>query len=167
LLAAHDDEARARAQPARFEGQRIAIESAIVRMGGGAAPAEQASMRASKFRVHFFAPVSLGEGRPGVFMVDTGAGRTIVSEEFLAASKAMHQVTLPNIAMVTADGRRVQARGITVASMKVGPFGLKHAPVVVCKGCVLLLGQSALSKFDLMSSKTQGVEFLSLSPRRP
>jgi hypothetical protein len=37
--------------------------------------------------------------------------------------------------------------------------------VVTCKGCVPLLGQSALSRFDLKSSKVQGVEFLSLALR--
>jgi predicted aspartyl protease len=165
LLAAHDDDARARGQAARFEGQRIAIESAIDRLAGAATPAEKASIRAPKYRDHFFAPVSLGGGKPGVFVVDTGAGRTTVSEEFLAASKAEHKVTIPSITMVTADGRHVRARGVTVASMKVGPFELKQAPVVVCAGCVLLLGQSALSKFDLKSTKSQGVEFLTLSPR--
>lgn len=166
LLAAHDDEARAQGQHARFEGQRIAIETAIARLGGAPAAAEKAAIRAPKYRDHFFAPVSLADGRPGVFVVDTGASRTIVSEAFLAASKAAYRVTQPKLAMVTADGRRVQARGITVASMKVGPFELKQAPVVVCQGCVLLLGQSALSKFDLRSTKSQGVEFLTLSPRR-
>src|SRR5437867_2435144 len=168
LLAAYDAQAQARGLPAYFEGQRIAIETAIARnaaTSNSGAPAEQASMRAPKFGDHFYAPVGVGEGRPAIFVVDTGAGRTTLSEEFLAASKADYKVTIPAVTMVTADGRHVPARGVTVASLKVGPFELKQAPVVVCKGCVLLLGQSALSKFDLKSAKTQGVEFLTLSPR--
>jgi predicted aspartyl protease len=165
VLAAFDDESRAKGMPAYFEGQRIVIETAISRNAGNGVPAEQASLRAPKYGDHFFAPVSLGDGRPAILVVDTGAGRTTVSEELLAASKVDYKVTIPVITMLTADGRKVPARGVTVASLKVGPFELKQAPVVVCKGCVPLLGQSALSKFDLKSVKTQGVEFLTLSPR--
>jgi phage FluMu protein Com len=49
--------------------------------------------------------------------------------------------------------------------MAVGPFVLHDVPAVRCAHCVALLGQSSLSHFDLRSSRAQGVEFLTLTPR--
>jgi hypothetical protein len=36
---------------------------------------------------------------------------------------------------------------------------------VRCEHCAALLGQASLSHFDLQSTRTQGVEFLTLTPR--
>ena len=55
---------------------------------------------------------------------------------------------------------------IALDSLRVGPFELHDVPAVTCPQCVSLLGQSALTHFDLQSSRTQGVEFLTLKPRQ-
>lgn len=61
--------------------------------------------------------------------------------------------------------RLVNGKVFNVALLKLGPCELKDVPVHVCKGCAPLLGQAALSRFDLKSSKVQGVEFLTMTPR--
>ncbi len=114
---------------------------------------------------HFFAPVALGSGRPSAFVVDTGASATTVTQEMLDESKVAYRVVQPVVTMTTADGRMVRAQGITIATLSVGPYVLHDVPAVKCMHCVALLGQSSLSHFDLKSSRTQGVEFLTLTPR--
>ena len=52
-----------------------------------------------------------------------------------------------------------------IASLRVGPYVLHDVPAVRCEHCVALLGQASLSHFDLHSTRTQGVEFLTLTPR--
>ena len=71
----------------------------------------------------------------------------------------------PVVTMTTADGRKVTAQGIAIASMWVGPYVLHDVPAVRCAHCIALLGQSSLSHFDLRSSRVQGVEFLTMTPR--
>lgn len=67
--------------------------------------------------------------------------------------------------MTTADGRKVTAQGIAIAALSVGPWVLHDVPAVRCAHCIPLLGQSSLSHFDLRSLRSQGVEFLTLTPR--
>lgn len=67
--------------------------------------------------------------------------------------------------MTTADGRKVTAQGIAIAALSVGPWVLHDVPAVRCAHCTPLLGQSSLSHFDLRSLRSQGVEFLTLTPR--
>ena len=80
---------------------------------------------------------------------------------------ALRAVGLPadSLEVVTADGRKVTAQGITISALSVGPYVLHDVTAVRCAHCVALLGQSSLSHFDLRSSRTQGVEFLTLTPR--
>lgn len=163
LLGSFDAQLEAKGQRPYFEAQRMAIETTAERTPQAASGAES-SLRAPKYGDHFFAPVSLGGSRPGVFVVDTGAARTTVSEQFLTESKVDYKPG-PPVTLVVADGRKTTGRMVTVPTLKVGPFELKQASILACNRCVLLLGQSTLSKFDLKSSKTQGVEFLVLSPR--
>ena len=110
-------------------------------------------------------PVTLGKSPVSDFTVDTGATFTTVSERFLMASKAHYSLAVTSLPLRMADGRGVQARGVTVESMKVGPFEIRDVQVLVCAGCQLLLGQAALSRFDLASCQVEGVEFLTLKPR--
>ena len=114
---------------------------------------------------HFYAPVALGGGRSQAFLVDTGATVTTVTPELLDESKADYRVLQPVVTMTTADGRKVTAQGIRIASMTVGPYVLHDVPAVRCVHCIALLGQSSLSHFDLRSARTQGVEFLTMTPR--
>jgi predicted aspartyl protease len=171
LLAGFDADAVARGHQPYFEGQRIAIESDIADSlppGAASAPstsAEAAALRLPIFEGHYFAPLSLGGGRPTAFMVDTGATHLTVGRQLLVDSKAVYRLTGPAGTLLTADGRRVAADPITIESLRIGPFELHDVPAVACDACASLLGQSTLSRFDLRSSRTQGVEFLTLAPR--
>ena len=165
LLESYDAVAASEGRSGYFEGQRITIETSL----SGAAPApaseEARSLRLPVMGGHFFAPVALGGGRPIAFVVDTGATVTTVTPEMLDAAKADYRVTQPVVTLTTADGRTVRAQGITIATLSVGPYVLHDVPAVKCLHCVALLGQSSLSHFDLQSARTQGVEFLTLTPR--
>ena len=90
---------------------------------------------------------------------------TTVTPEMLDEARATYRVLQPVVTMTTADGRRVAAQGILIASLRVGPYVLHDVPAVKCEHCSALLGQSSLSHFDLRSTRTQGVEFLTLTPR--
>jgi tetratricopeptide (TPR) repeat protein len=164
LLEGFDDQLKNSGHAPYFEGQRIAIEAAIARNSRNAA-AERAGLRLPKHGDHFFVPVTLGESRPSAFMIDTGASGVSISEDFLAESKVNYKVVKDSVSLRMADGRKIIGRVVTVPSLKIGPYELKGAMVFTCKSSGLLLGQSALSKFDLKSSRVQGVEFLTLSPR--
>ena len=166
LLESFDADAAANGRSGYFEGQRIAIESLLAtpaKAASGAAPDK--SLRLPALGSHFFAPVALGTGHPQAFLVDTGATVTTVTPALLDESHAAYRVRQPVVTMTTADGRRLSAQGITIAAMTVGPWVLHDVPAVRCAHCIALLGQSSLSHFDLRSSRTQGVEFLTLTPR--
>lgn len=167
LLESYDANAAAEGRQGYFEGQRISIESALA---GAASPVAAAGGEARSLRLpvmgsHFYAPVALGGGRPRAFVVDTGASVTTVTPEMLDESRAAYRVVRPVVTLTTADGRTVRAQGITIAILSVGPYVLRDVPAVRCMHCVALLGQSSLSHFDLKSARTQGVEFLTLTPR--
>ena len=168
LLESFDADLAAGGNPNYFEGQRIAIESGLTAApapGAPASSAESASLRLPVMGGHFWAPVTLGSGRPLAFLVDTGATVTTVTPEMLDESKADYRVLQPVVTMTTADGRKVTAQGIRIATMSVGPTVLHDITAVRCAHCIALLGQSALSHFDLRSARTQGVEFLTMTPR--
>ena len=114
---------------------------------------------------HYYAPVAFGSARPAAFLVNTGASRTVMSKAMLDASKADYRKLDTAVQLMMADGRRVRAQSVALASMRIGPFALENVQVVVCEGCVPLLGQATLSRFDLKSSRVQGVEFLTLARR--
>ncbi|HEY8977043.1 MAG TPA: retroviral-like aspartic protease family protein [Burkholderiaceae bacterium] len=161
LLASYDADAAAKGRRGYFEGQRIAIESALATVAPGAA----GSLRLPVMAGHFYAPVALGNGKPLAFMVDTGASATTVTPEMLDEARIDYRVVQPVVTMTTADGRQVAAQGITIPILRVGPYVLHDVPAVKCDHCVALLGQASLSHFDLRSTRTQGVEFLTLTPR--
>jgi predicted aspartyl protease len=165
LLSSFDDNTRSPDQQSYFEGQRIAIETALSRNVTGA-ESERSSLRLPKYEDHFYAPITVGESRPSAFLVDTGASRLTISDDSLARSKVSYKVIGSADQMQTADGRKVPGRMISVQSLKVGPYEVRNAQAFACKDCTLLLGQSILSKFDIKSTKIQGVEFLTLSPRK-
>ena len=165
VLSSHDAQQAITGRPPYFEGQRIAIESALSRVDA-ASGTETKALRLAKTGDHFYAPVTVGEARPAGFVVDTGATVVALDDAYLESSKAVYKVVGGTAPMKTADGRTVTGRRITMASLRVGPWELKNVPAFACKGCAPLLGQSALSRFDMSSTKTQGVEFLTLSARR-
>jgi clan AA aspartic protease (TIGR02281 family) len=165
LLESFDTQLQMKSQPPYFEGQRIAIETALSR--NEAPRAVQTGLRLPKFEDHFYVPVYIGDARPEAFVVDTGASHTAMDEALLVRSRAHYQSSAEGTVLLkTADGRTVAAKAIVLDSLKVGPYLLKAVPALVCRGCVSLLGQSALSKFDLKSSKVNSVEFLTLALRQ-
>ena len=167
LLASFDADSVAHGHARYFEGQRIAIETHLADPPASAASAASAAppLRLPVMGSHFYAPVALGGGRPLAFVVDTGASVSTVTPEMLDESRASWRVVQPVVTMTTADGRQVSAQGISIASMSVGPYVLHDVPAVRCANCIALLGQSSLSHFDLQSTRTQGVEFLTLVSR--
>lgn len=164
LLSAFDDDLVAKGHGAYFEAQRMAIESAIER-NASAPSAERTGLRLAAQRSHFFAPVTLGQARPATFLVDTGATVVVMDEALLTDSKVAYKVREKKVVFSTADNRKLTGQLLLVSALRLGPYELKDVPVYACKGCAPLLGQSVLSRFDLKSSKVQGVEFLSLTPR--
>lgn len=166
LLSSFDDNTRSLGQQPYFEGQRIAIETALSRNVTGA-ESESTSLRLPKYRDHFYVPITVGESRPAAFLVDTGASLLTMSDDYLARSKVKYKVIdRGGRSMQTADGRKVAGRMVSVQSLRVGPYEVRDTQAFTCKDCTLLLGQSILSKFDIKSTKKQGVEFLILSPRK-
>ncbi|HSC46923.1 MAG TPA: retroviral-like aspartic protease family protein, partial [Gammaproteobacteria bacterium] len=165
LLASFDEHMSATGEQPYFEGQRIAIETAL-QQSSPADSGEKVQIRLFKSDGNFVAPVTLGQARVTAFVVDTGATVTTLDDKLLQESKAKYEVVQPAAEATTADGRRIRARLINVDSMKVGGFELKDIPAMACSTCQLLLGQQALSRFDLTSNKVQGVEFLTLKPRK-
>ncbi|MFZ6658275.1 aspartyl protease family protein [Undibacterium sp. TJN19] len=164
LLASFDATLEAQGHNHYFEGQRIAIEALLERQGQSSAT-PQKSLRLPKTRDHFYAPVKLGDARVEAFMVDTGASKTTLNEKMLSDSKATYKVTQANVNLQLADGRKVKGRMVTLDTLKIGAFEMHKVTAVVCETCLPLLGQASLSQFNMVSSKTQGVEFLSLERR--
>ncbi len=164
LLTSFDATLEAEGHRQYFDGQRMSIESIIEKQGQTQVSAQK-SLRLSKLGDHFYAPVKIGSARTVAFVVDTGAGKTTMSDAMLAASKATYKVLKPNVAIELADGRRVSARLIVLDSIKVGPFEQRKATAIVCQTCLPLLGQATLSQFNMASMKKEGVEFMTLEPR--
>ncbi|RQP25100.1 retropepsin-like aspartic protease [Piscinibacter terrae] len=164
VLSAYDDEAVATGHDPYFEGQRIAIESSLARQRS-APGTEPKSIRLPKYGDHFYVPVTFGDARPQAFMVDTGAATVALNDALMASAKIDYKVVERNVPIRLADGRKTTGQIVRIASMKVGPFELKDQVAMTCAKCLPLLGQKTLAKFDLKTSKVQGVEFVSLSPR--
>ena len=114
---------------------------------------------------HFDASVALGAGRPLAFLVDTGATVTPVAPELLDESKAGYRVLQPMVTMTTADGPKVTAQRISTTTRAVAPWVPPDVSAVRCAHCIALLNQSSPSHTDLRSIRTEGVEFLTLTPR--
>lgn len=166
LLAAFDEHMVRAGQQPYFDGQRISIESTMQQSDPGAAD-EKAQVRLFRMDGNFMAPVAIGQSRVYAFVVDTGASYTTLSELLLTQSKATYEVIRPAVTVRTADGRAVYGRMINIDRLRVGTFLLKDVSAFTCFSCESLLGQDSLSRFDLSSSKVQGVEFLTLKPREP
>jgi len=165
LLASFDDHLVAMGQGPYFTGQRIALESGL--QEAATEPSlEQKALRLPKMGSEFFAPISVGGAPVTAFMVDTGASATSVNDAFLAKAKIAYAVIHPRIDMETADGRHVTGRLINIPELRIGAFNLTDVHAVLCPRCALLLGQESLAHFDMKSTKVQGVEFLTLTPRR-
>jgi hypothetical protein len=179
VLQAFDAYSVSQGHPPYFEGQRIAIESEIGRRGvtmdppvgaSGAAPTAGGgtaprSLHLPAFMGHFYVPVRFGDETSTGFLVDTGSSVVAVPLKLLAESHARYRTTQPALHLRVADGRTVTVQGIVIESMRVGGVELHDVVGAACERCQPLLGQTALSHFDLQSSRTQGLEFLTMRPR--
>jgi clan AA aspartic protease (TIGR02281 family) len=152
-----------------FGGQRIAIEASLADTNGTDAPAgasvESSALRLPVYERHFYVPVVLGHARPAAFMIDTGATLVTLDADALKAAAPNIQQEPRSVQLMTADGRQLELHPFRIDSLRVGPYELHDVEAVACAGCQPLLGQSGLSRFDLQSSRHQGVEFLTLTPR--
>jgi predicted aspartyl protease len=164
LLASFDATLEARGRPGYFSGQRISIETTLETQQKRVVTSQK-RLRLSKVNEHFYAPVKLGESKFQAFMIDTGATKTTLSEDVLVNSKVNYKVTQPSVMFQLADGRKINGRIVTLENLKIGPYDQSRVSAFVCKTCQSLLGQGSLSKFNLSSTKTQGVEFLTLELR--
>ncbi len=164
LLTSFDDGLIAKGNNAYFEGQRIAIESNLDRLGNSKDTRSEV-LRVTRLGDHFYAPVRFGAGHASAFMVDTGATLTTMNDDMLKQLKLPYKVVHERVPLHTADGRVALARQISVESMNVGPFELHNVQIFICPNCASLLGQNSLSKFNLKFSKNEGVEFLTFEPR--
>ena len=165
LLAEFDQHLEAEGHSPYFKGQRIAIESTAPRSALASDDRPSVPLRMVEFNDHFFAPVRIGDAPVAAFVVDTGASTVTLDDDFLVASKAKYTITRIHAPVKIADGSIVDAKLVAIDHMQIGNFELDDVPAVVCGTCALLLGENALSHFDMAATKVQGVNALTLSPR--
>lgn len=162
LLASFDGQLEAQGRNGYFEGQRIAIASQL--------PAPAAGDAAKPFRAisvdgHFYT-VAVGKGGETMpLLIDTGATHTVASPDALELLGITVPVDARWITMQTADGRAIQGREFTLPTLQVGPHVLTDVTLVSCGNCAPLLGQSTLARFDLATSKAEGLDVLTMTPR--
>ena len=162
VLAAFDGYLEKKGQQAYFTGQRIAIESTVKETPRPAG--EVAQLRLAKLENQYFAPVSVGESGTRAFLIDTGATDVVLSDEFLLSSKAKYTLVRANAKARLADGRVIYAKQVIIDHLHVGAFELDDVKAMACGSCELLLGQTALSQFDMHTTQVNGVDVLSLHP---
>lgn len=166
LLAEFDQHLEAEGHPPWFKGQRIAIESTVPRPLPGNDDRRPTPLRMVEFNGHFFAPVRIGDAPVAAFVVDTGASTVTLDDDFLVASKAKYTIARIHAPVKIADGSIVDAKLVAIDHMEIGNFELDDVPAVVCGTCALLLGENALSHFDMAATKVQGVNALTLIPHQ-
>lgn len=165
LLAEFDQRLEAEGHLPYFKGQRIAIESTTPRHDSASDGRQPAPLRMVEYNGHFFAPVRIGEAPVAAFVVNTGASTVTLDDDFLVASKAKYTIARIHAPVKIADGSIVDAKLVAIDHMEIGDFELDDVPAVVCGTCALLLGENALSQFDMAATKIQGVNALTLHPR--
>jgi clan AA aspartic protease (TIGR02281 family) len=161
LLASFDSQLDERGNNPYFEGQRISIASKL------APPSETsgATIQATKIDGAYYT-IALGKsGETVPFLIDTGASHTTMSEGVLQKLGVPIPAESKWVTMETADGSQIMGRQSTIPWLQVGPYLLKDVIVVQCSDCQSLLGQSTLERFDLATTKTNGLEILSMKPR--
>lgn len=164
LLAEFDQHLESDGHPPYFKGQRISIESIVPRESQPAST-RRSHLRLVQFDGQFYAPVRIGDSSVKAFLVDTGASTVALNDDFLVTSKARYKITRVHTRARTADGRIVDAKLVIIDHMEVGAFELDGIPAMVCATCSLLLGENALSHFNMTATQVQGVNVLVLNPR--
>lgn len=98
-------------------------------------------------------------------MIDTGPSYTTMSPHVFNALSSSIPLEGKLVRLVTADKSEFFGRRLVLSEFRIGPRLLKSVEVVVCDTCVSLLGQSTLERFDLATSKVDGVDYLTLKLR--
>lgn len=162
LLSSFDSDLAAAGKPPYFQAQRISIAATLP------APSVadgNTSLRTVGIDGHFYVVVVAGKDESLPFMVDTGATHTTLSMETLRALGARVPVSARTVEMQTADGRTVAGQEFVLPTLQVGPYALQDVKVVACEYCASLLGQTSLERFDLATSKTDGLDILTMTLR--
>ncbi len=109
--------------------------------------------------------------RTGSFVVDTGASLMTVSESF-AAALGVQSAKLPKVDVVMADGRKVEARSMSLQSVRVGDAHVDNVRAVVlpetpAAGIDGLLGMAFLRHFSVhLDGATGKLHLKRFSPRQ-
>ena len=161
LLASFDDYLETQGKGYYFKAQRISIAAALPSSPESA----KTIVKAAKIDGHYYSVIIGKNGEPLSFMIDTGASHTTISRQTLETLGLSVPKEAKRVVMHTADNRQIDGQQFHLAKLQVGPYSLKNVQVIVCETCASLLGQTTLERFDLTTSKIDGVEFLAMKPR--
>lgn len=124
-------------------------------------------------RGHIVLDVAVNGGRRVPFVLDTGAGRTILNRARLDSLGLVEQTSTDSVqgahgraALGLVDIRSLALGGVTLGAMEVGTMDLTHveSPDMPVFG---VLGYDVLSRFDLLLDLTQGTVALHPPARSP
>jgi tetratricopeptide (TPR) repeat protein len=162
LLASFDEFLESRGRSPYFKGQRIAIAASLP----ASSLASNTALMSPKLDEHFYTVVFGKDTLPLTFLVDTGASHTTLSRAVLKDLGVAVPKDAKKLTLQLADQRKVSGEQFVLPSLQVGPHTLQNIKVIVCDNCASLLGQTTLERFDLVTSKVDGVEFLSMKLRQ-
>jgi clan AA aspartic protease (TIGR02281 family) len=163
LLASFDGELQDKGRAPFFRAQRIAIASSLPREPKvlGSIP----TFEAVSIGGHFYTVAVGTNGESLPLLIDTGATHTTMTREAFEMLGLKVPRTIRYAGLRTADGRHVAGQQFTAPVFQVGPHLLRDLQIVLCEDCASLLGQSALERFDMKTTSSDGLEILSMSLR--
>ncbi|GEM_PF-1766877 len=161
LLASFDEQLESRGEQPYFQGKRMAIAATLP------PPSEisPVGLKSTKLGGHYYS-VALGQkGESIPFLIDTGATHTTMSKQVLELLGFTIPGNAKRVDMRTADGRTATGMQFVLPHLRLGPYSLTDVQVVVLDKCASLLGQTTLERFDLSTSRLEGLEVLTLKLR--
>ncbi|MFZ5637614.1 MAG: retroviral-like aspartic protease family protein [Pseudomonadota bacterium] len=164
LLSSFDNELEDKGQSPYFRAQRIAIASSLPEASKVSGAKTVFKTVGIGGRFHAVAVGSNGETLP--LLIDTGATHTTMTREAFQMLGLKVPATTRYAGLRTADGREIVGQQFTAPVFQVGPYALRDLPIVLCEDCESLLGQSALERFDLKTSRVDGLDMLSMQLRQ-
>lgn len=166
LLSSFDDRLESMGKQPYFEAQRIAITSSLPKSD---AARPDTTMTAVRIEGHFYTVAVGDNGESLPMMIDTGASHTTATRESLAMLGLALPKTSRGVSLQMADGSEIQGLEYTLPTFRIGPHTLRDVRVVTCEDCAALLGQSTLERFDLKTTRRDGLEVMTMTlrPERP
>jgi clan AA aspartic protease (TIGR02281 family) len=164
LLASFDNDLENEGRSPYFRAQRIAIASSLPE--ASKVSAAKAPFRTVGLGGHFYAVAVGANGESLPLLIDTGATHTTMTREAFQMLGLKVPATSRYAGLRTADGREIAGRQFTAEAFPVGPNTLRDLPIVLCEDCESLLGQSALERFDLKTTRVDGLDILSMHLRQ-